>query len=135
MCCDSSVFQPYRARRRRGQSQADSGASSFIIFSGCRDCGSSDGALNHRRSPPESESDGWERRCLWPTCCRLLFPLLSMRHGSLGRRRSRCQLSELREPFVQSLNRRSKLLNKSEPLPLRPKRLQLERCGLAAIAI
>lgn len=133
----AASFQAYRGRRRRGQSQADSDAPSFIIFSGCHDGGLSDGALNHRHSPPESGSDGWERRCLWPTCCRPLFPLLSMRHGSLGRRRRRhrCQLSELRQPFVPSLNGRSKLLSKSEPPPLRPKRLQLERCGLAAIAI
>lgn len=53
-----------------------------------------------------------------PRCCCWFPPPLSMRHGSLVLRR--CAVSSppsSAEPFVQSLNRRSKLLNKSEKLP------------------
>lgn len=60
------------------------GGTSFIIFSGCRDCRSSSGALNHRRSPPESRSDGWEPSSLWPTRCRLLLSLVQYASRFIG---------------------------------------------------
>lgn len=118
-CVVTAAFSTLKSQQKaEGWLEADGGASSFIIFTVCDDCGSSDGALNQGglpRSPPESESDGRERGCLWPTCCRLLVSPVKYAPRFIGPPPPplplpRCQFSELHRAVCSIFEQKVKAL-------------------------